>query len=242
MGIPLYVVDGDTIIGKISETTKIRVMVLPIIAMLAVTMIVAGYRDEGKQIEIEVEEYPDELNIEPVNESDDGTGIDGRNLRPKNVTGVTTVNNESQLSLRVEPLSRFIEGRPSPSTQFLQSDFQVSGAFEGDLDLETLRIEVTETQSKESSWVQFLIQELEIDEGERWPEKEFSAGETFPTPDDKAYVGFDIDSNEFVANGRIQWESRNIEGNFTLQLQAIVEGNFSEEVVSTVELHIEGSD
>ncbi|MFW6305617.1 MAG: hypothetical protein ACOC1V_07555, partial [Candidatus Saliniplasma sp.] len=53
MGILLCVVDGDKIRGKISETTKVRVMVLAIIAMLAVTMIVAGYRDEGEKIEVD---------------------------------------------------------------------------------------------------------------------------------------------------------------------------------------------
>ena len=216
----------------------ITVFVVPVVIIAAV----AGHYLYPVEEPIRVDEGYGELTIGPVNNFDPVSGWAGRCLRHKNVTGVTTVNSVSQLSLRVEPLARWLDGRPFPSEQTFRSNFQVRGAFEGDLNLESLIIEVTETQSNETSSVQFWIQDIEIDGGERWPEKEFSAGQSFPNPDDSAFIGFDLYSNEFVASGSMMWLSRSIEENFTLQFQAIVKGNFSERVVSTVVLYIEGCD
>ncbi len=216
----------------------ITVFVVPVVIIAAV----AGYYLYPVEEPIRVDEGYGELTIGPVNNFDPVSGWAGRCLRHKNVTGVTTVNSVSQLSLRVEPLARWLDGRPFPSEQTFRSNFQVRGAFEGDLNIESLRIEVTETQSNETSSVQFWIQDIEIDGGELWPEKEFSAGQSFPNPDDSAFIGFDLYSNEFVASGSMMWLSRSIEENFTLQFQAIVKGNFSERVVSTVVLYIEGCD
>ncbi|MFW5904555.1 MAG: hypothetical protein ACOCTK_03705, partial [Candidatus Saliniplasma sp.] len=93
----------DTISGKISETTKVRVMVIPIVAMLALTMVVAGWQqEEEEQVEIEVDEGYDEIVIPEEEQPEEG----GPETYPQNKSTVTThVNNESSLEFEVEPKS-----------------------------------------------------------------------------------------------------------------------------------------
>ncbi len=230
---------------QISDEGKARFMVIPIVAMLVVTMVVAGCLEE-EQVEIDVEEYPGELTIKHLNESDDETGVVGT-LPEKNETAETIVNDESQLRLEIDPQSIIKEsGSEQFTEQFVRLDFQIFGDLDEEFDLDTLRIEVAETPEDEpsSNGIDFLLTDVEIEGGERWPEEDFPGGLRYTSPDRPAYVGFDLTSNEFMTNGSIQWtfRSENIGEDFTLQLQAIVDGNISEEVVSTVELHIEGND
>jgi len=223
-----------------TEEGKVRLMVIPIVAMLAVTMVVAGYQYE-EQVEIDVEEYPGELTIEHLNEPDDETGIVGA-LPEKNETGITNINEKSELKIEVDPESIMRTSRE----QTVRLDFQMSGNFDEKFDLDTLRIEVSETPEDEpsSNGIDFLLTDVEIEGGERWPEEDFPGGLRYTSPDRPAYVGFDLTSNEFMTNGSIQWTfpSENIGEDFTMQLQAVVDGNISENVLSTIQIHIVGGD
>jgi len=63
MSVPLYLVECDNIPGRISEENKVRMMVVSIVAMLVVTMVVAGWQHEEEQVEIEVDEGHGEATV-----------------------------------------------------------------------------------------------------------------------------------------------------------------------------------
>ena len=134
-GSPLCIVESDKITGKISETNKVRVMVIPIVAMLAVTMIVAGYRYEGEPIEV-VEGYQT-LEVEYRENLVEETDLTDKYYENETATAVTTVNNESTLELNVEMFMSSITGPGNYQTKIWLS---AEGEFSDDLDPDEIRL------------------------------------------------------------------------------------------------------
>ncbi|MFW5945713.1 MAG: hypothetical protein ACOCTN_02425, partial [Candidatus Natronoplasma sp.] len=113
----------------LSEEGKVRLMVIPIVAMLAVTMLVAGWQQEKKPVQIEVDEGYDEIVIPEEEQPDEG----GPATTPQNKSIVTTnVNNESYLEFEVEPRSVKIGDYMT-----VRLKLSAEGYFEEELDIST---------------------------------------------------------------------------------------------------------
>ena len=239
MGVSLYLVESDNIPGSISEENKVRMMVVSIVAMLVVTMVVAGCLEEGEeQVEIDVDEGYDEIVIPEEEQPNEG----GPETYPQNQSIVTTnVNNESSLEFEVEPMEIMRgEGR-----MFVTIKLSAEGTFEEELDVSTFKFRASEKEESESPFnsVEFQTRYTQIDGGERWPPHEQQIGKAMVGPGNFAYDGYDLNSNEFSVETMLYWEidSENIGEEFTLQLEAIV-GGLSEDVPATIDVHLEGGD
>jgi len=226
-----------TLRDRISEEGKVRLMVIPIVAMLAVTMVVAGWQYE-EQVEIDTEENPGELTIEHHME---GYQNKSKNFENVSASATTTVNNESTLNLNIEPISIRVDS----FWQSIKIDLSAEGSFEEDLDVEAFKFRAGETEENEEPFndLHFKSARSQIDEGELWPSEKRRSGVITVSPDHYAYEAFDVHSNEFDVEAQLDWDMppENMGEEFTLKLEAVVAG-LSEEVSSTVYLHIERGD
>ncbi len=207
---------------KISEKNKTRLMVIPIVAMLAVTMVVAGWQHEEEQLEIDVDEGYDEIVI-PEEEVPAENEVENY---PQNKSMATTyVNNESSLEFEVEPI---YVGRTKrqQSTRF---NLQARGEFDEDLEIEDFQFQVVQEVGDTYS----LGNTANISGLTLW---EYSKQREHP----ESY-GFDVDSNEFTAEIDYVWtiSREDWEEPHTLELEAIV-GGLSEDVTVSIDVHIEG--
>ena len=205
---------------KISEKNKTRLMVIPIVAMLAVTMVVAGWQHEEEQLEIDVDEGYDEIVI-PEEEVPAENEVENY---PQNKSMATTyVNNESSLEFEVEPI---YVGRTKrqQSTRF---NLQARGEFDEDLEIEDFQFQVVQEEGYAYS-LGNTASGLTL-----W---EYSKRQEHP----ESY-GFDVDSNEFTAEIDYVWtiSREDWEEPHTLELEAIV-GGLSEDVTVSIDVHIEG--
>ena len=221
MSVPLYIVESDNVPGSISEENKIRMMVLPIIAMLVVTMIVAGYRDEGERIE--VDEGFGETSIEylPENSSPISYPADA-------AIANTSINNDSYMELHVEPISMWSMNY----RQNIRLNITVKGMLEEELEPETIILEIEEP----SSHTNFQNTYTTINN-----ESIFDLDEEPLRFDTSQKVGYNIDTNEFTLNTLLHWETLSDTWSepLTLEIKATL-GGLSEEVPATVHVHLDG--
>ena len=221
------------------EEGKVKLIVLAIVAMLAVTLAVAGWQHEEEDpIEVDMDEGYDEIVIPEEEQPEEG----GPETYPQNQSIVTTnVNNESSLEFEVEPMEIMRgEGR-----MFVTIKLSAEGTFEEELDVSTFKFRASEKEESESPFniARFHPEYSQIDNGERWPYHEQQKGGAMVGPGNFVYEGYDLDSNEFSVETMLYWEidSENIGEEFTLQLEAIV-GGLSEDVPATIDVHLEGGD
>ncbi|MFO7791541.1 MAG: hypothetical protein R6W73_00980 [Candidatus Saliniplasma sp.] len=196
-------------------------MVIPIIAMLAVTMMIAGYRDEGEeQVDIEVDEGYDEISLEylPENSSPISYPSDA-------AIANTSVNNDSYMDLHVIP--RFIGS--SSFRQMIRLVIIVEGMIDEELEPEYILLE---NEVSDSS-TDFMLTETSINNE--------SISEYHPQTDSIRRVGSYIHTNEFTFETLLQWDiyPENWGEPLTLELKATLRG-LSEEVPATVNVHLEG--
>ena len=226
MSVPLYIVESDNIPGSISEENKIRVMVIPIVAILVVTMIVAGYRDEGEQIEIDVDDEDGFGEIIIYDPPDIG---EVENYPEKNSTALVYVNNDSYLKFEVDLRSAWT----TETRRGIDIKFEIEGEFEDDLDPESLLINTEEISelSDTVSKVDFEFSSLREE------------NLTYSHTRSPWSLGHDIDADEFEISVVLQWKIYHgyQYEDLTLELSAIVEG-FSEEVSAVVHVHVEGDE
>ena len=224
---------NTTLRDRISEEGKVRLMVIPIVVMLAVTMVVAGWQYE-EEVDIDVEENPSELTIEHADEEGPGYNF-GEGV---NVLALTTVDNTSELKFEVNPIGITVLG----DYERVHLELMAEGSFEEHPDLETFMFTVSEKEEKESPFngVGFQSSHSQIDEGNLLPPDQRRSGVTLVNPNYTAFESFNVDSNEFTAETNLVWEipPENMDEEFTLKLEAVLEG-LSEDVTATVLLHIE---
>ena len=217
------------------EEGKVRMMVIPIVAMLAVTMVVAGYQYEEEQ-EIDVDEGREELTIE---HHEEGEGSPETNFDENfSITAETIVDNQSSLEFELNPTSIMVDSQ----RQQINLKVLAHGDFEEHEDVEVFKFTASEKEESEGpfNYIQFEIERHEIDGGERWPQNEQRTGATFISPEHFAYDGSYLNSPEFTVQTRMYWvmPHENMGEEFTLELEAVV-GGLSEDVTATVLLHIE---
>ncbi len=205
-------------------------MVVPIVAMLVVTMIVAGYRDEGERVEME--EDPGELTIEYRT-------IEDRVGEPNvKAIGSTVVNNDSHLELE----TNVTKISPGGEFQRIFMRLNAEGNFEKELQIDAFKFTASETEENEPPFsnIQFEIVRTPIEGGEIWPDHKQRSGVRATSLEHYAYQGYDLDSNDFTANSILMWSipTENVGEEFSLEIQAVVHG-LSEDVTATVQVDIE---
>ena len=235
-GSPLCIVESDKITGKISETNKVRVMVIPIVAMLAVTMIVAGYRDEGEPIE--VDEGYDEMNLEYLpgpNESE--TFYDkNRNISSKNATATTYIGESNNtLEFRIIVQSIMSDGYQ----QHVKLNLFLDGCVEEKNNLEKNLFELKGLDGNNGSNYVYNF-DLSFFEGQNvdlWSSDQFVSGSS---GESESFIGFDIKENEFSASARVTWDIPRAYWNetYTIRFESIARG-LSQDIVSTIDVQIQ---
>ena len=209
-------------------------MVIPIVAMLAVTMIVAGYRYEGEPIEV-VEGYQT-LEVEYRENLVEETDLTDKYYENETATAVTTVNNESTLELNVEMFMSSITGPGNYQTKIWLS---AEGEFSDDLDPDEIRLTAQGLDGKNT--IQNALDfETSQNEGTNasfvdWEETEKI--NTGARGEHEAFITFDVEEGEFHINTRVETRinEENIGNQYSYEFQAILDG-LSEEVSSTVEV------
>ncbi len=110
------------------EENKIRLMVVPIAAMLVVTMFTAADHQQVGEREIEVEEGYDELTVVVPPAPEDGENQESKHF--ENESTATTLINEDYGSLELGVSPRYWHGPPDAYMCFIEIDVK------GDLSLE----------------------------------------------------------------------------------------------------------
>ncbi len=202
---------------NLSEEAKPKLMVVAIVAMLAVTMIVAGYRDEGDPIKV-VEGF-DETNLEYLPEE-----VMSENYPADPATALTSINNESYIELHVVPRSIAATG----IRQMIRLVIIVEGMIDEELEPEYILLE----NEVSRSFTDFMLSDTMLNNE--------SISEYHPQTDTIRRVGSYIHTNEFVFETLLQWDiyPENWGEPLTLELKATL-GGLSEEVPATVNIHIE---
>jgi len=215
----------------LSEEGKVRLMVVPIVAMLAVTMVVAGWQHEGP---IEWEKGYDEMEIEYV-EPGEAVPSPEEDREMEKVTAITEINDgRSTIEFSVETISISRGGHPTRSTVTL--GLLAEGDFEENLSPESIRFTAELVNETTESFISFSFLKgyIEAEGATLWPTEDIrSVGGS-----ETAYIGFDIHEDEFTIWDEISWQIYDEDlGTYTLELRAEIEG-LSEEITSTVQVTI----
>ncbi|MEF8832783.1 MAG: hypothetical protein V5A66_04605 [Candidatus Thermoplasmatota archaeon] len=223
---------------SMSEETKLRLMVIPIVAMLAVTMIVAGWQQEGEQVEIDVEEGYEEIGIEYLPRLDMGKTFRNETTGNyyKNATAITYLeekNNSLHFQVIVESIVR------SSDEHEIDLKLQADGNFKEKFEPEKLLFQMQELNAKNVSrnHHDFDITFVKENNVDLWPQEKYIGGSLGTHP---AYIGFDINGNRFSAEGHVTWTipRSNWNNTYTLRLQSFVKG-LAQDVPATVEVYIQ---
>lgn len=217
---------------NISEITKVRLLIIPLIAMLVVTMMMAGWNQQEDE-QIKIDEGRKELTIEH-----DTGGIDEPSKSiDASATAVTSVKNKSSLRFKVNPEVIHV----GSTQESVNIKLSALGDFDEGLDIETFRFQASEKEQiqENPNHIDFWTSFSEIEDGERWPPDEQKGGIATSSPGHVAYDGYDLYSNDFTAKTKISWDipTENMNDEFTLKLNAIVSG-LSKDVIATVDLTI----
>ena len=198
-------------------------MVVPIVAMLAVTMVVAGWQQGGEQ---DIDVVPGHGEIIIPEEEIPGEG--GPETYPQNKSIATTyVNNESYLEFEVKPMYVYCTEREHG----MRLKLQARGEFDENLEIEDFQFIATPSDG----FFTFQPSFANLSGVSPW---EYSKQRKQPES-----FGFSVDSNEFTVEITYFWGiNREKEGDtFTLELEAIVEG-LSEDVSVNVDVYFERGD
>ncbi len=223
-----------------SEEGKVRLMVIPIVAMLAVTMIIAGYYQEEEQ-EIEVEEGYDEMSFEYI-DMDDLPGYTGYINKTTNVTTYiedTTHIEESKLEFEVIASGMSVEkyGGYYMINIFLDAE----GEFTKNLSPESFQFRAEQLIDEDIKQEVDDLPKLEFHGSETAIDNGTSSGtqKTWVKGEGEASWGFDLQDEDFKSETMIRWFiPLGSESPYTIEFKAVV-GGFSEEVKSTIHTHIE---
>ncbi len=221
---------------SIPNNKKSRILVISITIIILVTAFTAGCYLREETVDIDVEEETAEITIEHLSIPDDSDDVEGDILQI-NSTAVTQVNDFGSIKSNIN----VIDIVHLNHEQHIRANLSVIGDFE-ELELETLRFTVAETYENKNTpnSVNFLRPNTSIDNGGVWSSNENIESKRLSDPDEPAYVGFDLQSKGFEGESEIKWAipDENVGEDFTLKLQAVVDGQISEKIVSTVQIHI----
>jgi len=208
---------------RMSEEGRTRFLVVVIAAILVVTVVVAGLQreEESELPEFEVRRGKNETSIEYVEAGKPSVDYN------RSIMANTTIDEETVLEFEVV-ISATMYGDVYHWTMLSLS---VESNLPEELNPEKLRFEAYEDNDISKNII-FWRESSMIDNG---------------SVREDVYLGyreiFDIHSNEFKAESEVVWKipERNWGAPFTLNLEAAIEG-LSEEVSSSIDVHIEGEE
>lgn len=219
-----------------SEEAKVRLMVVPIVAMLAVTMMVAGYQQDGEQ-DIEVEEGYGEMEIEYLPGPDQSeTFYDAETDRSsKNATATTSLK-DSNSTLKFEVLVESIIS--TENRQFIHLILSTQGSFEknSQINKNLFKVKGLDENNGSNYIYDFNLACFEGENIELWSPDEYVSGSA---GDSESFIGFDIIKNEFSASCELTWKipRRHWNENYTIRVESIASG-LAQDIVSTVDVNI----
>ncbi|GEM_PF-5117576 len=216
----------------------LALLLVPVLLIAAV----AGYYLYDDTIDVDVDEGFAELSICELPE--EGEILPGMEfLQDDNSTTVKTyVNDDSYIKMNISSLYII----RCPVELRIIFDIHIEGVFEKELDIETLKLvgfEPTETEGPFNG-LDVFTSYTNIEGGEMWPENVQRLGGRLVSPESRVFTGYDLDSNSFTLDNRLQWvlPSENIGEELTLELRGVIDGRISQEVITTLQIHIEGGD
>ncbi|MEF8833102.1 MAG: hypothetical protein V5A66_06270 [Candidatus Thermoplasmatota archaeon] len=218
------------------EKNKIRMMVVPVVAMLAVTMVVAGWQYEEQ---VEIEEGYDEMSIEYVGKEKDGVSFRNETTGEyeKNATAITYVDGEENY-LKFDVIARDITG--PGNDQRLRLILDVEGRFDQEYNLDEFMftMRAIEGENVSRSHQDFDMGFLEEDYLDLWPYEDLLMGSRGT---EKSFLGFDLEENEFSGEVQVTWTINEPypEESHTLRLKSVVRGKLSEDVGATVDVNVQ---
>jgi len=216
-----------------SEEGKVRLLVIPIVAMLAVTMVVAGWQYEES---IEWEKGYQELEVDYRENIVEETDLTDKYYENKTTTAVTTVNNESTLELTVEMFMSSMTGEGNYETKIRLS---AEGEFSSDLEPDEIRLTAQGLDGKDTiqNVLDFRTSQNEVDNASVVSWEEMDKHNIGGRGTEEAFQTFEVDGPEFSTETEITItiSEENIGNEYSYEFQAIL-GGLSEEVSSTVEV------
>ena len=226
------------------EEGKVRLLVIAIVAMLAVTIVVAGWQYEDQE-PIEWEEGFAESAVRvPSSSHDPGRRHDEDVSNP--AIAVSTINGEEALELNVTPRYSDVTSAPGLDRQKVRefnSDvlFSVDGDIPAELEPEEL---IIETEVKEAPELDDIVLDHHLSQWEAqdldlWPREELNTGTGGEEP---LVLGSDIEDNSFSGQGRFDYSYWDRDVPFdepiTIEVTAILRG-LAEEVTARAEIMFE---
>ncbi|MFW5904553.1 MAG: hypothetical protein ACOCTK_03695 [Candidatus Saliniplasma sp.] len=233
MSFLLCVDDGDNIPRKISEENKVRMMVLPIIAMLTVTMVITGCLEEDEPIEWE--EGYDEITVEvpppPEEESNMRTYYENESYRAISRSYVN--GEEGYLELETSPWKWIGDVE---SGYWVGIELEIKGEFPSQYSLDELilQAQVIDGPAIEGNNNNWLTGTWDSEGLDLW---EYEKNNPGSVGEEKSFIGADVEDNNFsYTNVRLTnehpYKGSLVEEPITLEIKAILRG-LGEEVTAT---------
>ncbi len=217
-----------------NEETKVRLMVVPIVAMLAVTMMVTGWQQD-----IVVEEGYNEMGIEYRENIIEETDLTDKYYENKTCTAVTTVNENNTLELTIEMFMSSLTGEGDYQTIIKMS---AEGEFFSDLKPSEIRLTAKglEGENTSNNFLDFLTSQNKCKNASFVGWEETEKRSPGARGEHESFITFDVEKGEFNIETRVQIviDESNIGNEYSYQFQAVLDG-LSEDVTTTVLLHIE---
>ncbi len=226
------------------EENKIRLMVVPIAAMLVVTMFTAGNQQVGEQ-ELDVEEGYDEITVivPPKPEGEPNKKALFRTC--ENATAMSHINgNKSYLQIDVHPYywGAIPPDNTSRATYYVGIFVSVEANLESEYDPKALRIEsrVLGAPKIDSNHINWHTSDMDNEDRNNlnpWPASKMSTG---VQGDGCSYIGYDIKGNNF-ATGDTKLRNEHpsnyslVDSPITIEIKGVLKG-LSKDVEATVNL------
>ena len=208
-------------------------MVIPIVAMLAVTMIVAGYRDEGEPIEVD-EGYDEMTVVVPPPPGDEVNEIDFRDNESYRVTARSEINDgEGFLEIDVK-LGKWIGLSEQPRYHHDNQYVNINGHLGPEYDLGRLIVEAEVIKSpalergEERDLLRFKYL-YSVDYGEKGLETRSLEEMESSNLGEKVFVYYEVEEDNFSVEHlpldcEHNYHSSLVEEPITIEYRAILEG------------------
>jgi len=223
----------------LSEEGKVRLMVVPIVAMLAVTMVVAGWQYEDQE-SIEWEEGFDETAVTVLPPT---SNINYPQNGSQSAIAVSTIDGEEALELNVTPINSVATVGEYGNTEEYRSNvlINVEGNIPDGLEPEELVIEteVKEVPTVDDIVLNHYMSQWEAEDLDLWAQEELNTGTGGEEP---LVLGSDIEDNNFTGECRFGYSyfKRDVpfDEPITIEVTAILRG-LAEEVTARTEVTFE---
>ncbi len=220
-----------------SEEGKVRMMVIPIVAMLAVTMVVAGWQYE-EQVEIDVDEGYEEMTVTvPPTPEDEVRSRNFREEGPYRATARSEINDgEGFLEIDVE-LGNWVGLSEQPRYDHDFRKINIDGHLGSEYDPERLRVEAQIINSpamerEEQKDVFYFLYTHSIDSGEKGLETCSPDNMGFNSREE-AFVYYEVVENNFSVEHLELYSQHHyhyslVDEPITIEYRAILEGLLEE--------------